>query len=606
MTGKKLMVLYGVAVGALSLASAFFFGYAFDGIRQRNHGVTSLLENPDRPECVRGFYNEALAYTSSNHDDPPPEDDRDGDRMSDFYWEERYGLNPEDPGDAGLDPDDDGFTNLEEYRANTNPWHARHYPGVIPITTAGFDCFYTAGMGLIDDDDLLDIFISDPSEGFLPVYRDFVMIQQPDHSFVIEDAGNHEIPELTSIQSTLWLTELNMDLSRDIALIGLSEFIPNANDQIIFGHPKTPGEPVIGFQFDIVPRFHREVDNALHTFYRDLYRWTIVTEDYFDNRAPVLATVPEVLELVWFRDESENVPGDSQPLSRESLLADCGAGPVYCFDVVADARDPERFSAGEAVVVNYTETPYRVGLSDADNDPDDPDLHFLVRATFSETPDRQVKDYSVFNQDALRLARNELRNVRYSGVMFVPSEESIAIFGVLRDYFGFPVFSLGYGVGNVRIRVPPWQVWPYELDMGRDERGKDTFAMGTVYYIRRVLDYLGDRYISRPSDIDDASVFAISGLEPLVTVPPQYPERAIQQDIEGWCLVSFAVDGLGNVIEESIVVVDAEPADIFDLSSIRAISEFKYQPRVLDGQGVAVPDMRYLFRYDKDVADDLE
>ena len=86
----------------------------------------------------------------------------------------------------------------------------------------------------------------------------------------------------------------------------------------------------------------------------------------------------------------------------------------------------------------------------------------------------------------------------------------------------------------------------------------------------------------------------------LIARPPQYPQRAVQQEIEGWCLVGFTVDGTGNVIEESIVVVDAEPPDIFDLASIRAISRFKFQPRIVDGQGVAVPNMQFLFRYDLD------
>ena len=236
-------------------------------------------------------------------------------------------------------------------------------------------------------------------------------------------------------------------------------------------------------------------------FFRDLFEWAYIDEDYFEERAPVLATVPEVLDLNWLRDESGLVQRDSQPLSRGTLSADCGVGLVYCFDVTADAGDPQRFSANEIVAVDYTETPYRIGLSDANNDPDEPDLHFLVQATFSENPDWPVKDYSGFNQDALRLARNELRDVRYSGVMFDPSDEATAIFDVLRNYFGYPVFSLGYGVGNVRNRVAPWSVWPYELDIGRDDRGKDTLAMGTVFYIRRVLDYISDRYIGRPAHL---------------------------------------------------------------------------------------------------------
>ncbi len=89
-------------------------------------------------------------------------------------------------------------------------------------------------------------------------------------------------------------------------------------------------------------------------------------------------------------------------------------------------------------------------------------------------------------------------------------------------------------------------------------------------------------------------------LVPLIAIAPPYPPRAAQRGIEGWCLVSFNVDGLGNVIEESIVVVEASPSDIFDRASIRAVARFKYQPRIVDGQGVEVQGRQYLFRFDLD------
>lgn len=99
-------------------------------------------------------------------------------------------------------------------------------------------------------------------------------------------------------------------------------------------------------------------------------------------------------------------------------------------------------------------------------------------------------------------------------------------------------------------------------------------------------------------DFDNASISATDGdYLPLVAIAPQYPTRAAQRGIEGWCLVSFTVDGLGNVVEESIVIVDAEPPEIFDRSSERAAARFKFQPRVKDGQGVSVPGVQYLFRY---------
>jgi TonB family protein len=89
----------------------------------------------------------------------------------------------------------------------------------------------------------------------------------------------------------------------------------------------------------------------------------------------------------------------------------------------------------------------------------------------------------------------------------------------------------------------------------------------------------------------------IEDMLPLVAIAPQYPTRAAQRGIEGWCIVAFTVDGVGNVVKDSITVVDAEPGGMFDRSSIRAAALFKFQPRVVDGRGVSVDDVQYVFRY---------
>jgi hypothetical protein len=49
--------------------------------------------------------------------------DRDADGMPD-YWELEYGLNPGDPTDAARDNDQDGFTNVQEFTAGTDPLNA--------------------------------------------------------------------------------------------------------------------------------------------------------------------------------------------------------------------------------------------------------------------------------------------------------------------------------------------------------------------------------------------------------------------------------------------------------------------------------------------------
>ncbi len=53
--------------------------------------------------------------------------DADGDGIPD-EWERRYGLNPDDPADAHADADNDGFTNMEEYLAKTDPKDPKSHP----------------------------------------------------------------------------------------------------------------------------------------------------------------------------------------------------------------------------------------------------------------------------------------------------------------------------------------------------------------------------------------------------------------------------------------------------------------------------------------------
>lgn len=97
-------------------------------------------------------------------------------------------------------------------------------------------------------------------------------------------------------------------------------------------------------------------------------------------------------------------------------------------------------------------------------------------------------------------------------------------------------------------------------------------------------------------DIAGAGLSITDGeMLPLVNVTPTYPTRAAQRGIQGWCQVSFTVTATGGV--EDVFVVDGEPKGVFDSSSIRAAQKFKFQPRVVDGEGVPVPGVQYVFRY---------
>lgn len=71
---------------------------------------------------------------------------------------------------------------------------------------------------------------------------------------------------------------------------------------------------------------------------------------------------------------------------------------------------------------------------------------------------------------------------------------------------------------------------------------------------------------------------------PVVRMQPKYPTAAARDGVEGWVILSFSIDKVGNVID--IEVVDAEPKRIFDREARRALAKWKYKPQLVDGQPV--------------------
>ncbi len=83
---------------------------------------------------------------------------------------------------------------------------------------------------------------------------------------------------------------------------------------------------------------------------------------------------------------------------------------------------------------------------------------------------------------------------------------------------------------------------------------------------------------------------------PIVRVEPVYPRRALTRGIEGYVLLEFTVTETGSVSDP--VVVEAQPPGIFDRAAIQAALRFKYQPRVVDGQPIAVAGVRNMITFE--------
>lgn len=85
--------------------------------------------------------------------------------------------------------------------------------------------------------------------------------------------------------------------------------------------------------------------------------------------------------------------------------------------------------------------------------------------------------------------------------------------------------------------------------------------------------------------IDNDSKTVVSGVVPLVRVPPKYPARAANRHIEGWVKVEFTIQTDGSV--DDAVVVSSEPEGIFDDAAVTAISKWEFKEKIVNG--VAVP-----------------
>jgi len=97
-------------------------------------------------------------------------------------------------------------------------------------------------------------------------------------------------------------------------------------------------------------------------------------------------------------------------------------------------------------------------------------------------------------------------------------------------------------------------------------------------------------------------VFARGGSDrsavPQVRIEPDYPPQAKERGIEGWITFRFTVAKDGSV--KDIAIVDANPPRIWDRNTIRAVSTWKYQPKLENGKPVEQVGLMATYRYELD------
>ena len=76
---------------------------------------------------------------------------------------------------------------------------------------------------------------------------------------------------------------------------------------------------------------------------------------------------------------------------------------------------------------------------------------------------------------------------------------------------------------------------------------------------------------------------------------PDYPPLAAREGIEGWSQVGFTVTETGSV--KDVVIMDADPENIFDQVSLEAAQKLQYTPRRINGEPVETPNVQHVFRF---------
>lgn len=71
---------------------------------------------------------------------------------------------------------------------------------------------------------------------------------------------------------------------------------------------------------------------------------------------------------------------------------------------------------------------------------------------------------------------------------------------------------------------------------------------------------------------------------PLVRITPNYPSTALRRGIEGRVLLEFTIGRTGTV--ENAKVIAAEPNSIFNEAALKAVRQWRYEPKIENGRAV--------------------
>ena len=247
------------------------------------------------------------------------------------------------------------------------------------------------------------------------------------------------------------LKDINSDGAQDLIITGLEDSTLGRWDIIVYASTSTNGSPI----------GHREIDQEFKDFFSELGEW-IEDDDYFEDNAGVLASVPEIKRHSWAADtDTGNLYFGTRPMADDSLPDKCGRINLIerlyavCLDVYADSDFPNDPN------IKYSLTPYAAFVEDEEDDPLLTSGYFLIVLFFSINERFDIPDYRNFTP-AYAISP-EIQSVIDTGRLITGTSVEQTISDILATVFGgidvIPSVVTGSTTdeqGETRARIMWW------------------------------------------------------------------------------------------------------------------------------------------------------
>lgn len=141
-----------------------------------------------------------------------------------------------------------------------------------------------------------------------------------------------------------------------------------------------------------------------------------------------------------------------------------------------------------------------------------------------------------------------------------------------------------------------------------EDAGRNAIGLSTLGLLVQSYSHFGEDELATEYCLAIGKQTPFNGTEnflPVFKKAPEYPQRAMRSDIQGWVIVEYEVDEQGftrgHQVVESELTRGGRPTSSdagLEAASVKAAEAFRYAPRFIDGQPVATPRVRNRFTFE--------